>query len=51
LPFEVAAVAAWDVFFFGGVISIWCGFFGNGLRMREEILSVDSRDLNESINM
>jgi len=51
LPFEVAAEAAWEMLFLKRAIPIWRGFLRKGLEKGEEILSIDSRDLNKSTNM
>jgi len=51
LAFEAAVVAAREVFFLDGVISVWQGFSRKGLRKGEEILSIDSKDLNETTNV
>ena len=51
LSFGVAAVAAWDALFLGEAIYVWRGLFRKGLGIGEEILSIDSRDLNKSIKI
>ena len=50
LAFEVVAVMTWDVHFLSRTISVWRSFLRKGLE-REEILSVDSRALNENTKM